>query len=514
MLLELVQMLYTASHMNRRLGDSSETDTFKALGRAPRQAAPSAGPPDLTPLTWDELAPFAYKPTHYKHPMARWIRAYPANYAFAGDLAQGLAAEYTYRWGKVHACERHLAWLRAHPPPFPARDGALAIVPAPGLLTASGPWAAGKQAYASITPSPADSSDAAVSESRAHADISGGVRDAAAATVAPDASVADVDATSQQVAAEGGIPGEVEEEDTDDDEDEDAAAGPTVETAAASDPGAGRRTVSRAGRASVASSSKPPSQPEYWAVDGIPPGCSPVPLCMPLEYRGPNAAEAYRAYYNGAKAGGPAGPYTTRPQPDWLRIPPERGGPPEDTGGAGAASSAMAAAPGSTSSNTTSTVSSRTIGTATATGSTSATGSRSGSSGGGAAASLTSLQPGATTTSVPLLSSSSAGGSARTPRPSRSGARQADAALTEAQTASASVGGSQPQPGDADIETGLVTPVRLTRSGAAGLSPSLRALVVVAPNASSAPSPSVGLPQRLDEALTLTGRKRSRPEQT
>lgn len=514
MLLELVQMLYTANHMNRTITEVSETDTFKALGRAPRQAAPSEGPPDLTPLSWSEIELWRYKPTHYKHPMARWIRSYPANYAFTADLAQELASEYTYRWGKVHACERHLAWLRAHPPPFPSREGIMAIAPAPGQLQCSGPWAADKLAYTTVlTLEPEGAAAAMEAEEEAAealaASSTGAGRGAAQASaggaaastgsgvLAPRAAALPVDSTSQQVAAEGGIPGEMEDDDADnddaddDDDDDDgnavagavdadtsvaAAAGAGDTSGGAGQAAAGRRR-GRASSAAAAAAAKAPT--EYWAIEGMPPGCSPVPLCMPLEYRRPNAVEGYRAYYNGAKAGGPAGPYTKRPPPDWLRIPPERGGPAVD------GDEASEEADGDNDSED------QDEGAAVAHADTT-----------GSAGVPTSAQRSRSDAGAGAPAAGSSVGS------SRSAPRLGRGTATTATVESVSGGsGSVSAP---------ATPVRITRSGAAGLSPAVRAVSAASQAGSTlaiARSPLGGLPQRLDEALTITGRKRSRPEQ-
>lgn len=47
-----------------------------------------------------------YKPTHPKHPSAIWTRASKANYDWLFELWTVLLDEYTYRYGKRHACEK------------------------------------------------------------------------------------------------------------------------------------------------------------------------------------------------------------------------------------------------------------------------------------------------------------------------------------------------------------------------------------------------------------------------
>jgi hypothetical protein len=64
------------------------------------------------------LAPFnkektfrGYKPTHKNHPTAKWVRESEHNYVLCLMYAHSLCEEYTYRYGKKHACEGHLAFL-------------------------------------------------------------------------------------------------------------------------------------------------------------------------------------------------------------------------------------------------------------------------------------------------------------------------------------------------------------------------------------------------------------------
>ena len=84
MLLELVQMLYTAHH----LCDS-------------------------------DLPGDAYrKISNHNHPMCIWVRTNKLNYQFTCDLALCLAQEYTIRYNKVHSCEKHAMWLNENIPKF------------------------------------------------------------------------------------------------------------------------------------------------------------------------------------------------------------------------------------------------------------------------------------------------------------------------------------------------------------------------------------------------------------
>jgi hypothetical protein len=82
MVLELVQMLYTAHHL---------CGTKLPLG--------------------------AYKKIkNHNHPMAIWVRTSEHNYIFTCELALCLAQEYTYRYNRVHSCEKHVKWLSENIP--------------------------------------------------------------------------------------------------------------------------------------------------------------------------------------------------------------------------------------------------------------------------------------------------------------------------------------------------------------------------------------------------------------
>ena len=83
MLLEIVQLLFTAHHL---LGTPKEL--------------------------------LAYKPIkNINHPMCIWIRMNIHNYMYSVDLALCLAHEYTYRYSKIHSCEKHVRWLLENIPP-------------------------------------------------------------------------------------------------------------------------------------------------------------------------------------------------------------------------------------------------------------------------------------------------------------------------------------------------------------------------------------------------------------
>jgi hypothetical protein len=67
-----------------------------------------------------------YKPTHINHPCAKWVRESAANLNYLENLFLALCDEYTYRYGKVHACEtkwkdyiHHIAACRDKLPGLP-----------------------------------------------------------------------------------------------------------------------------------------------------------------------------------------------------------------------------------------------------------------------------------------------------------------------------------------------------------------------------------------------------------
>ena len=95
MILELVQMLYTAWHLN----------TF-----------------DTNPI--ETSAPFCkstgfrgYKKiSNHNHPMAKWVRETRGNYIFTVQLAAALCLEFNHRYDHYHSCTEHVLWLSANIP--------------------------------------------------------------------------------------------------------------------------------------------------------------------------------------------------------------------------------------------------------------------------------------------------------------------------------------------------------------------------------------------------------------
>jgi hypothetical protein len=62
------------------------------------------------------LARNPYAPTHLNHPCAIWTRRSRENFDWLCAHAKGLATEFAYRYGKVHACEAVVDWFAGTPP--------------------------------------------------------------------------------------------------------------------------------------------------------------------------------------------------------------------------------------------------------------------------------------------------------------------------------------------------------------------------------------------------------------
>jgi len=57
-----------------------------------------------------------YRLTHKNHPCSIWVRKSYSNYIWLLDLTRALLDEYTYRYGKKHACERVYDWCAINLP--------------------------------------------------------------------------------------------------------------------------------------------------------------------------------------------------------------------------------------------------------------------------------------------------------------------------------------------------------------------------------------------------------------
>jgi hypothetical protein len=91
MILEYAQLLSTA----HRVLDGNATVGVSASGRK------------RTTYVLDSSSDsILYSATHINHPSAVWVRQSDANYAWLYRLFGALMDEYTYRYGKIHSCER------------------------------------------------------------------------------------------------------------------------------------------------------------------------------------------------------------------------------------------------------------------------------------------------------------------------------------------------------------------------------------------------------------------------
>ena len=71
-----------------------------------------------------------YRPCHKNHPMTLWISSSYENYKFAGEIGISLALEYKKRFGKIHACSKHILWLyKNKPSKFELRESKTAYYP-------------------------------------------------------------------------------------------------------------------------------------------------------------------------------------------------------------------------------------------------------------------------------------------------------------------------------------------------------------------------------------------------
>ena len=129
MIIEYAQLMSTA----HRILDGEQYTDMTAAGRRIQR--------------WrlnDEREAILYKASHINHPSAIWCRENLANYHWLYTMWSHLLDEYTYRYGKTHACAKLKETLRFPPTkirindffaPTPAMPQDLKIVaenPAPG----------------------------------------------------------------------------------------------------------------------------------------------------------------------------------------------------------------------------------------------------------------------------------------------------------------------------------------------------------------------------------------------
>ena len=100
MILEYAQLLSTA----HRVLDGVESIGLSASGRKKKSWRLS-----------DIRDSLLYSATHNNHPSAIWARQSQDNYVFLWNLFRELCAEYTHRYGKIHATERLVDVLKEVP---------------------------------------------------------------------------------------------------------------------------------------------------------------------------------------------------------------------------------------------------------------------------------------------------------------------------------------------------------------------------------------------------------------
>jgi hypothetical protein len=100
MILEYAQLLSTA----HRVLDGTPSTRLSKSGRKQQHYILS-----------DQREQVLYSATHINHPSAIWVRKSDANYVWLFRMFGALMDEYTYRYGKTHACER-LADALSHRP--------------------------------------------------------------------------------------------------------------------------------------------------------------------------------------------------------------------------------------------------------------------------------------------------------------------------------------------------------------------------------------------------------------
>jgi hypothetical protein len=105
MILEYAQLLSTA----HRVIDGEQYLDKTANGRSIKRWR----------MEDNTLETVLYKATHINHPSAIWVRQSNNNYNWLVCLFQSLLAEYTYRYGKIHATDRLVYFLRKPPKNIP-----------------------------------------------------------------------------------------------------------------------------------------------------------------------------------------------------------------------------------------------------------------------------------------------------------------------------------------------------------------------------------------------------------
>jgi hypothetical protein len=68
----------------------------------------------LSTTMWECGQQGPYKSTHKNHPCTIWVRQSHQNFVWLANHGLGLCKEYTFRYGKVHACSSKIHWILCH----------------------------------------------------------------------------------------------------------------------------------------------------------------------------------------------------------------------------------------------------------------------------------------------------------------------------------------------------------------------------------------------------------------
>jgi len=60
-----------------------------------------------------------YRKTHQHHPVVKWATKSLSNYNWLIKLTESLCKEYSYRYDKIHKCEKVLKWAKENTPNIP-----------------------------------------------------------------------------------------------------------------------------------------------------------------------------------------------------------------------------------------------------------------------------------------------------------------------------------------------------------------------------------------------------------
>ena len=62
-----------------------------------------------------------YRLTHKNHPCAKWVRESYSNFYWLLMLTWEYCKEYTFRYEKIHACQKHVLWMIHNLPNVPKK---------------------------------------------------------------------------------------------------------------------------------------------------------------------------------------------------------------------------------------------------------------------------------------------------------------------------------------------------------------------------------------------------------